>query len=64
VSGVIKKQRRSFELVEFRDASLPGYKPGSRGTELRESPEVAVGRIIEMMTRKELGCAKKTSCLI
>jgi hypothetical protein len=29
--------------------------------ELRESPELAVGRI---MARKELGCAKKTSCVI
>jgi hypothetical protein len=29
--------------------------------ELRESPELAVGR---MMARKELGGAKKTSCVI
>jgi hypothetical protein len=30
---------------------------GSCSRELRESPELAVGRI---MARKELGCAKKT----
>jgi hypothetical protein len=29
--------------------------------ELRESPELAVGRII---ARKQLGCAKKTSCVL
>jgi hypothetical protein len=29
--------------------------------ELREPPELASGRII---TRKKLGCAKKTSCVI
>jgi hypothetical protein len=31
---------------------------GSCSRELREPPELAVGRI---MTRKKLGCAKKTS---
>jgi hypothetical protein len=29
-----------------------------------ESLEMAVGRLIEMMARKELGCAKKTSCVL
>jgi hypothetical protein len=28
--------------VEFQDASLPEYELGSRGTELRESLEMAV----------------------
>jgi hypothetical protein len=28
-------QRRSLKSVEFRDASLPGYELGSRGTEMR-----------------------------
>jgi hypothetical protein len=51
-------------LVEFRDASLPGYELCSTDIELRESPKVAVGRIIEMMARKELGCEKKTSSAI
>jgi hypothetical protein len=37
----------------LRDASLPGYELGSRGIELREPPELIVGRIIEMMARKE-----------
>jgi hypothetical protein len=44
---IIKKN-----LMEFRDASLPGYGLGSGGIELREPPDVAVGRTIEMMTRK------------
>jgi hypothetical protein len=32
-----EKQRRSFELVEFREARLLGYELGSRGTKLRIS---------------------------
>jgi hypothetical protein len=36
----------TFESVEFRDASLPGYGLGSRGMELK-SPELAIGRKIE-----------------
>jgi hypothetical protein len=32
-----------LKKVEFRDASLPGYELGSRGIELRESLETAVG---------------------
>jgi hypothetical protein len=28
-----KDKTRLFESVEFRDASLPGYEPGSRGVE-------------------------------
>jgi hypothetical protein len=35
-----------------------GYKLGSRGIELRETPDVVVGRIIKMMARRELGCAR------
>jgi hypothetical protein len=59
-----KEEFRWEDLVEFRDASPPGYKLGSRGNELKESLEVAVGRIIETMARKELDCAKKASCVI
>jgi hypothetical protein len=40
--------------VEFREDSLPEYELGSRDIELRESPEVVLDRIIEMMARKEL----------
>jgi hypothetical protein len=47
------------ELVDCRDVSLLEYELGGRGIELRISPEVAVGRIIEMTERNELGCAKK-----
>jgi hypothetical protein len=36
-----------LKSVEFLDASLPVYALGSRGTELKEPPELAVGRIIE-----------------
>jgi hypothetical protein len=36
------------ELAEFRDARLPGYEFESRGIELKQSPEVAVCRVIEM----------------
>jgi hypothetical protein len=34
---VIKKSSVEKNLVEFRDASLPGYEVGSRGIEMRES---------------------------
>jgi hypothetical protein len=53
-NGLWKAKRRSFEPVEFRDANVPLYELRSRGIEMREPPEVAIGRI---MTRKELGCA-------
>jgi hypothetical protein len=36
-TGYKKGQRRLFESVEFRDASLPGYELGKRGIELRNS---------------------------
>jgi hypothetical protein len=56
---VIRKSSEagSGSQVEFRDASLPGYELGS--TEL--SRIFGVGRI---MARKELGCEKKTSCMV
>jgi hypothetical protein len=49
------------ELVEFRDASLPVYEPGSSGIEL--SPVFGIGSR-RIMARKEFGCEKKTSCVI
>jgi hypothetical protein len=56
-----KGQRRSFESVEFLGAKLPGYELGSRG--------IRVGRVgiegdLEEMARRELYCAKKTSCVL
>jgi hypothetical protein len=50
-----------FKPIEFRDASLPVYKLGSRGIELRES--AVDGGHVEERARKELGCEKKTSCV-
>jgi hypothetical protein len=47
--------------VEFREASLPGYELGSRGIELRRVFGIDSCKI---MARKELGCEKKTSCVI
>jgi hypothetical protein len=46
--------------VEFRDASLPGYELESRGIESSRLFGVGSCRI---MARKELGSAKKTSCV-
>jgi hypothetical protein len=35
------KKTRSFELLEFRDASLPGHGLGSRGMRIESSLELA-----------------------
>jgi hypothetical protein len=48
------------ELVEFQDASLPGYELRSRGIEL--SPVFGIGSC--RMAKNKLGCKKKTSCVI
>jgi hypothetical protein len=56
-----KKYFVETKAVEFRDASLPRYEPGSRGTEL--SGVLGIGSC-RIMGRKELGCEKKTSCVI
>jgi hypothetical protein len=47
--------------VEFRNTSLPGYELWSRGIELSRVFGIDRCRI---MARNELGCAKKTSCVI
>jgi hypothetical protein len=38
--------------------------PGPAKSELRESLEMAVEDDLEEIARKELGCAKKTSCVL
>jgi hypothetical protein len=47
--------------VEIRDASVPGYELGCRGTELCRVFGIVSCRI---MAREELGGAKKTSGVI
>jgi hypothetical protein len=49
------------ELVEFRDASLPGYELWSREIELSRVFGIVYCKI---MARKELSGAKKTLCVI
>jgi hypothetical protein len=61
VQGGYKEELIWEELVDFRDASLPGYELGSKGIEL--SRIFGIGRY-RIMVRKELGGAKKTSCVI
>jgi hypothetical protein len=55
VSRVPDFQVSSYSRIELSSGV------GSWSRELRESPELAVSKII---AKKELGCAKKTSCLI
>jgi hypothetical protein len=40
---VIKKSSAEKKCVPFRDAILPEYEVGSRGIELREFSELAIG---------------------
>jgi hypothetical protein len=63
--GVIKGERRSFKTVEFWDTSLSGYELGSRGIEVEDWEGLWrwQSNDWEEMARKELGCAKKTSCV-
>jgi hypothetical protein len=61
VQSGYKEEFSSDELVEFRDASLPGYELGSRGIELSRVFGIGTCRI---MARKKLGSAKKTSRVI
>jgi hypothetical protein len=57
---VLKKSSVESGRVEFRDPNLPGYEFWSRVIEVSPVFEIGSCRI---MARKELGGAKKVSCL-
>jgi hypothetical protein len=63
LQSIYKEEFKWKDLAEFREASLPGHELGSRDIQLRESPEVTVGRIIEKMAKNEFGCGKEASCM-
>jgi hypothetical protein len=58
---VIKENSVENNIVEFRDASLPGYELGRRRIEV--SRVFGIGSY-RMMARKKLVCEKKTSYVI
>jgi hypothetical protein len=55
--GYKEKKRRSFQSVEFRDDSLPGYELGCRGIEASELWS-------EIQWSRKIGYEEKTLCVL